>query len=366
MLTDALLRPEPTRRELQAREATRLGLAVAGWSALGTSVQLLATDPSALPHARAAVEQVLADIDLAASRFRPDSELTRLNTAGGRWREASPLFARALRVALDAAAWTEGAVDPTVGASLIELGYDRTFRLVPAEGPGVAVSLQAAQGWRQVELSEDGLRVRLPPGMLLDLGATAKGLASDLAAEAAAAAGGCGVLVSLGGDIAVAGATPGGSGPGSGWPVQVTDVADPDLPAEDDGSGPADRPRMPARGQEGEGGIGGEHGPSQTVLLREGGLATSSTTARRWRRGGSVLHHIIDPRSGRSAAGPWRTVTVTARTCVLANTATTAAIVMGPTAIEWLSRRGFSSRLVDTGGQVVRLGGWPAPDGSGS
>lgn len=356
MPTDPVTPHGRTRRDLQAAEAARRGLAAAGWSALGTSVQLVVTDPAALPVARVAVEEVLASIDLAASRFRPDSELTRLNLAQGAWCDVSPLFARTLRVALDAAAWTGGMVDPTVGASLIDLGYDRTFRLVPSDGPPTSITVRPAPGWRQVEMADDDRRVRCPAGTLLDLGATAKGLASDLAAEAAFSAAGCGVLVSLGGDIAVAGAAPGGTGPDAGWPVLVTDLSDPDLPAL-----PAALPAF--RGDAAPSDPFGERDQrtaAQTVLLREGGLATSSISARRWRRGGSVLHHIIDPRSGLPAHSPWRTISVTARTCVLANTATTAAMVLGPQAVEWLSRRGFSSRLIDTDGQAVRLGGWPA------
>jgi thiamine biosynthesis lipoprotein ApbE len=102
-------------------------------------------------------------------------------------------------------------------------------------------------------------------------------------------------------------------------------------------------------------------GPSAVIAIRSGGLATSSTAARRWRRGGDVLHHILDPRSGRPAAPVWRTVSVAAATCADANTASTAAIIRGAAALAWLAELGCPARLVAESGAVVTLGGWP-PD----
>jgi thiamine biosynthesis lipoprotein len=314
----------------QHAQAAALGWGSLSWRALGTSVQLVVTDPAALAHARDAVQSVLEAIDLAASRFRGDSELSRLNAAAGHERVASPLFREALRVALDAAAWTDGLVDPTVGASMLATGYDRTYRLVDRDGPPITLALQPAPGWQRIELDDQTGRVRVPAGVVVDLGATAKGLASDLASEAAAETAGCGVLLSLGGDISVAGPPP-----ADGWPVRIADAADPDLPvAEDD---------------------------AETVLVFSGGLATSGTQARRWRRGGSWVHHIIDPRNGGPASGPWVTASVTATTCVLANAASTAAVILGEDAPGWLAARGLPYRLVDVDRRVVRGAGWPAP-----
>lgn len=322
-----LMLAAPTRRSIQAAAATQLGFGVADWSALGTSARLVVTDPAALAAARSVVERQLAAIDLAASRFRSDSELSQLNLAAGDWVEVSPLFARALRVARDAAQWSDGLVDPTVGAALIELGYDRTFTLVATDGPPQRVTARAAPGWRQLEVDDEGLRARVPRGVRIDLGATAKALVADMSAAAVVEEVGCGALVSLGGDIAVAGAEPAG-----GWPVDVTDRSDPELPA---------------------GGAG------QVVAIHAGGLATSSTRARRWRRGGSQLHHLIDPRNGLPTTGPWRTVSVAAPTCVLANTASTTAMILGAAAPAWLSAREFSARLVADDGVPAYVGGWP-------
>ena len=96
------------------------------------------------------------------------------------------------------------------------------------------------------------------------------------------------------------------------------------------------------------------------VTIHDGGLATSSTAARRWRRGGDILHHILDPRTGRPAAPVWRTVSVAAATCADANTAATAAIIRGRQAIGWLTGLGLPARLVALDGTVRTLADWPS------
>lgn len=317
-----------TRREQHRRYAEDHGLADDHWRALGTGAHLVVTAPDQLGAARVAVEDVLQRIDLAASRFRQDSELSALNRAGGRPVRVSALLAQALRVALDAALWTDGLVDPTVGAALEDFGYDRTFTLVAPDAPQMPVRVREVTGWQRVELDDDTRVVRMPAGTVLDLGATAKGLAADLAAESAADATGCGVLVSLGGDISVA-----GPGPDQGWPVTVADTSDQDVA------------------------VGAE--PEQTIVLREGGLATSSIRARRWRRGGSELHHLIDPRVGLPTEGMFRTVSVAAATCTMANAASTAAVILGADAPRWLLEHGLPARLVTQDGDVRCVAGWP-------
>lgn len=321
-----------TRRSQHHRYAAEHGLAFAEWAALGTAVHLLVTAPAALADARAAVEEVLRRIDLAASRFRGDAELAGVNTAGGAWVPVSPALQQALRVALDAAAWTDGLVDPTVGAALVDLGYDRTFTRVAADDPRPVVRVRPVAGWRQVQLDDETMRVRVPAGTVVDLGATAKGLAADWAADAAAAAAGCGALVNLGGDLAVAGVAP-----AEGWAVAVGDNATQDQP------------------------VGAE--PEQVVVVRTGAVATSSASARRWRRGGVALHHLVDPRVGQPAQGMFRTVSVAAPTCRLANAASTAAVILGAEAPGWLAARGLPARLVTQDGAVRYVAGWPEPDG---
>jgi thiamine biosynthesis lipoprotein ApbE len=294
-----------------------------GWRALGTSVLLLTTDPAGLGAARRVVERELTEIDRAASRFRDDSEVSELTAAGGRAVPVSPLLAAAIGAALRAARLTGGAVDPTVGGALSDLGYDRDFSQV-RDAPG-RVAVRRLPSWRSVALDAGAGTVRVPAGTIIDLGATAKAFAADRAAQLAAESAGCGVLVSLGGDVAVAGLAP-----ASGWRVLVTD----------------DHART-------EGG--------QLVTIRSGGLATSSTTVRRWQRGGRELHHLIDPMTCTPAQGPWRTVSVAAGCCLDANVASTATIVLGERGLPWLANTGLPGRLVARDGSVHLVGAWPRP-----
>jgi thiamine biosynthesis lipoprotein len=301
-------------------------VATADWTAWTCRVRLAVTDPSALDEARALLTAALAEVDLACSRFRPDSELTALDAAGGDWTATGPVLTEALAVALRAARLSGGSVDPTVGGALVALGYDRDLPLVPPGAPPVIGA--RVPGWQTVQLDRAGSRVRLPAGVQLDLGATAKAWTADRAATAIAAQTGSGVLVALGGDVAVAGAPPAG-----GWRVRVQDVT----------GSPDDVPP----------------GTSAVVTLHSGGLATSSTRARRWRRGGLELHHLVDPRTGLPPVPAWRTVSAAAGSCVDANTVSTATVVRGHDAWRWLRGTGIPVRLVSESGEVLTAGGWP-------
>ncbi len=312
-------------------------LATLTWEALGTSAVLQITDRDGSARARKVVEQELDAIDRACSRFRADSELSRVNRYMGRPVEVDPLLIGALQVALRAAELTDGNVDPTLGHALILAGYDRDWKLIagadsssgnrqdprPARS---AVRARAVGGWRTVEIDLERSLVRVPRGIQLDLGATAKAWAADRAAKAVHQTLGCGALVSLGGDIATAGPPPTG-----GWRIHVTD----------------DHRARPGT-------------PGQTVSIVSGGLATSSVTTRRWTSNGMNRHHIIDPATGAPVQGMWRTTSVAAATCTDANIATTAALVRDRSAITWLERRELPARLVEHDGTAHNLGGWPA------
>src|SRR6516164_5720869 len=158
------------------------------FTALGTSVHLLVTDPGDTDRACALLAEELDAIDRACSRFRPDSELWRVNHACGRTTRISSLLAEAVAVALDAAEITDGDVDPTCGRSLARLGYDRDFALARRRSGRLRRPPVPAGGWRRVELNLDRQEVTVPPGVMLDLGATAKALAADRAAAAIKAA----------------------------------------------------------------------------------------------------------------------------------------------------------------------------------
>jgi FAD:protein FMN transferase len=298
--------------------------ASATFEAIGVVNQVTVDEPGALDEAVRIATQHVAALDRACSRFREDSELSRLNRSGGVTFAVSALLFEALDAALHAASATGGLVDPTVGASLAALGWDRDFAQVLVRPHAEdRFAFVPAAGWRAIQVDARTRSVRIPAAVELDLGATAKAFAADRIAARISDATGAHVLVSLGGDLAVHGAPPGG------WPVLVTDDH-----------------RHRAAGQ--------------VVAISAGGLATSSTTVRRWRRGGRDLHHIVDPATGEPAAEHWRTVSVAAATCVDANTASTAAILRGPDAPAWLAARSLPARLVAADGGVVHVAGWPA------
>jgi thiamine biosynthesis lipoprotein len=306
------------------------------FTALGTFASLLVTDRGSLELAFGLLAGELLAVDMACSRFRTDSELWRVNHAHGHPVGISPLLTQALATALTAARITDGDVDPTCGRSLASLGYDRDFAQARRRTTGLAAPPAPAAGWQTVELDAERRTVRVPETVMLDLGATAKALAADRAAARISVATGCGVLVNLGGDIRVAGEAPAG-----GWRVGILD----DLVCAADGS---------------------QAGPGQAVIVRDGGLATSSTRARAWQRGGTRLHHIIVPSTGLPVDSCWQTVSVAAATCVDANTASTAAILRGDQATQWLDGLGLPARLVRPDGTAVITGGWPAgPAGTG-
>jgi thiamine biosynthesis lipoprotein len=296
----------------------------ATWRALGTYVHLSTADETALEPAYQIATRLLEDVDRTCSRFRKDSDLVRVNSAAGSWTNVDPLLVAAIDAAIVAAAQTDGLVDPTLGHAMVAVGYDRDIALVLADSTspaGLPVPSRAG-AWREIryDAHPQGGVVMVPRGSALDLGATAKAWAADLIVNAISEELGCSVVISLGGDIAVAGP--------DGWPVVVTETID---DADD----------------------------AEIVYLPYGGLATSSTAARRWVRGGVIRHHLLDPRTGEPVAGTWRTVTATGATCLAANTASTASIVLSDKAIGWLSERDIPARLVSTSGRVVRTQRWP-------
>ena len=292
--------------------------------ALGTSARLVVADPDGLAAAEDVLRDELAAIDAACSRFRPDSEIAAVHEQAGRGVVVGALLAQAITVALRAAELTDGLVDPTVGRAVRALGYDRDFAAIDRDGAEPAAPAVPAPGSWRVRWNPADREVLVPIGVELDLGSTAKALAADRIAVRAAAAAGCGVLVSLGGDVRVAGGAPSG-----GWRIAVGD----------------DHVEALAE-------------PDSTVIVVSGAIATSGTAVRTWRRAGRTLHHIVDPRTGDVADPCWRTAGVAAATCVDANTASTAAIVMGPHAPAWLEQRHLPARLVALDGTVTTTAGW--------
>lgn len=300
------------------------------WSRWSTTMRLVTPQAADLSAAREIVDAVLDDVELAASRFRPDGEILQIST--GAPVRVSQTLTELLAAALDAARVTGGAVDPTVGSMLVDLGYDRDIDAVRQGQARVEIAMTRRATWRDIRLDEANRTVTLPRGVVLDLGATAKAWAANRCAQAVAMELRVAVLVSLGGDIATVGPTPGPlAGPTAaplGWDVLVRDR---------------------------------DEDPAAMVHLPDGlAVATSSTQQRTWRGSGMQLHHIIDPSTGMPAQRYWRSVTVVAQDCVTANIWSTAALVRGGDAVRVLRELGLPARLVTMAGQVRLLGGWPA------
>ncbi len=226
--------------------------------------------------ATAAVERI-EDLEARWSRFRPDSELSLLNGMPGRPIAVSPETYDLITRAVYAWQVTGGAFDPTVLSSLLASGYDRSFELIDASADAAPPVLMPAPGCGGIETDPATSSVLLPGGVTIDPGGIGKGLAADIVVRELLAVGAAGAMVSLGGDVRVAGRPP----RGAVWSIGVDDPFDP----------PAELTR---------------------VHLTDGAVATSSRLRRSWVRGGETVHHLIDPRSGASFGGDVATVTTVA------------------------------------------------------
>ena len=274
-------------------------------------------DPDTAEHVERIVRELMDDVARSASRFRDDSDLSRVNASAGRLVPVRRLTLELVEIALEAARRTDGACDPTVGHSLLAAGYDADIRDVQARVSATARSGGKPADWQAVRVDTALGRIGLPTGLALDLGATAKAWTADQAAERLARHLGLPALVALGGDVAV-------SADGPAWPIRVS---------------------------EHEGGAG------EVIGLRRGGVATSSTGGRTWLTTHGPAHHVIDPRSGAPVSGRYRTATVVGASCVDANTFSTAALVWGTDAVTRLAP--YAARLVGTDGRVVTTETWP-------
>lgn len=311
--------------QLTPTRATALNATV-DWPIWSTTARIVVTDATALNRARRIADRILVNVEMACSRFRDDSELRLIGGRASEGVEVSDMLAALVDRALLAARSTFGDVDPTLGGVLDGLGYDRDVRLLPHAQHGdeasfsMSVATPREPGWRRIRLVDRVLTV--PDDLRLDLGATAKAIAADLCATAIADELHCGVLVSLGGDLATAGRSR-----DDGWQITVRDL---------------------------------DRDPETRITLADGfAVATSSTQKRRWVHDGRQVHHILDPRLGLPAPAVWRSVTVAAHDCLRANTLSTAAIVRGRRAVEFLRDEQTPARLVDARGNVVHLNGWP-------
>lgn len=292
--------------------------------AIGTTATVVVQEQSIAYGAEEVLRTEIDAIDRACSRFRPDSELEHLHANSGRPLKVSSLLFEALQVAYAVAERTQGAVDPTVGNAMAQLGYDRDFdQIEPLSSPPVILGPVA--GFMRLELNARSNTVRIPRGVRLDLGASAKALVADRSADRIAEMTGTGVLVSIGGDVAASGPPP-----PQGWPIGI--AIESSTPVDD---------------------------VDEVVAIRGGGLASSSTAVRTWMAGSKRVNHIVDPSTGNCVTSYWKLVSATGSTCVEANGLSTAAVVWGSHALDRLGAFDRAVRLVRHDGTVVTMGPWP-------
>ena len=253
----------------------------------------------------------IAELESRWSRFRPDSELSRLNNARGRPVRVSHDTFRAVTAAIDAWRDLDCVFDPTVLDALEHAGYDRTFADIPAIGRALTAPAPPVPGCDGIQLDPIVRAVCLPLNVRVDLGGIGKGLAADMVADELRAAGADGAMVNIGGDLKVAGSCP----QPNGWTIEL------------------------------------DHLPGRAIALVAGGLATSAITKRRWRRGAEIVHHVIDPATGAAAAASAAAATVIADRAVDAETLATAALLAGTEAgVALLEARNATGILIGRDG----------------
>jgi thiamine biosynthesis lipoprotein len=320
-------RPVPVAPNAHAAPANVIPDGMRRWSyrVMGTTLDVVA--PVAATEAGPLVKILFDDWDRRFSRFRADSELSRVNAAAGRTVRVDEVFVEVLRAAIAAAHATDGLFDPTVGARMIALGYDRTFVELPADSAaGRVLAPWSAGAWRSIEIDPLASTVRVPSGSSLDFGGIAKGMAVDAALDLLAAREIGQAAVDAGGDLAVRGTPPSLDA----WPIALVEADD-----------------VPA------------------VRIADGALATSSTTRRRWRVSGEDRHHLLDPRTGLPAASGLRSVTVLATSCRLAEVAAKTALLLGREGGErFLATHGLSGVLITDAGSALPVGRWRTDHGA--
>lgn len=300
---------------------TPQGLARAAFHAMGTTVVVIAPE-AALSAALQLTRDLFAEWEGVFSRFRPESELSRLNAAAGFRTPVSPLMLTVLSRALDAARATRGVFDPTILQRMLQIGYDRSFESLAPHLPA-AYGSQPAQtgGWRNVEVNEARRHVRLPAGVGLDFGGIVKGMAVDAALDLLEEQHMAPAMVNAGGDLAVRGLPP----ESSFWPIAV--------PGKDEG---------------------------WVIGLERGAVATSGVARRRWMQGDQQRHHLIDPRTGEPAASSLWSVTSLAGACAQAEVAAKTTLILGrEQGARFIEEARLGALMIADSGEWSAAGAWP-------
>jgi FAD:protein FMN transferase len=296
------------------------GLARAQFRAMGTTISILLPEEH-LQRGEEIVRTLFADWEQTLSRFLAESELSQLNQLAGKPVVVSELLFTVMCRALAAAQATDGLYDPALLNQLVQSGYDRTFDELPAELPVAEHVSQPGGRWREIHVDQALRLVMLPPGVSVEFGGIAKGMAVDAALENLRLEGIHTALVNAGGDLAVLGVPP----LEKQWPIEVQ----------------------------------GKN-CSWVIPLHHGAFATSGVARRRWLQGTQVRHHLVDPRTGLPAQSGLWSVTAAAARCEQAEVAAKVTFLLGvERGSEFLRRHALAGLLAQEDGTWTTVGSWP-------
>jgi FAD:protein FMN transferase len=298
------------------------GLGQEQFHAMGTTITVFTLEAQ-VTKGIGIVKALFDEWEQALSRFKPESELSRLNRRAGELVVVSDLLLKVLTHALLAAQATQGVYDPTLLNQLIQVGYDRSFDTLPSNLPANANAYigLAGGGWRHIQVNREKRAVLLPAGIQLDFGGIAKGMAVEAALEKLQSNDIDTALVNAGGDLAIRGLPPGTDH----WSIAV-----------------------PGKNS------------AWTIPLQRGAIATSGIARRHWQQGRTLRHHLLDPRTGLPVNnGLWST-TVIARSCEQAEVAAKVAFIKGlPQGKAFVEEHKMASFFINADGSWEKNHDWP-------
>ena len=278
--------------------------------------QMMAALESTLEQVEVILPQIplwFEDWEQSLSRFRPDSELSKLNRSHGKMIRVSETFWDVLNLSLQVERTSQGLVTPAVLNALEAAGYSKDFDLIGSGGFQANQEFTSKTGLEDLIMIEEEKLVLLPVGLRLDFGGVAKGWAAQQVMDRLLGYGPS--LMNAGGDIMTSSALL----DGSPWPVAIADPFQP----EDD---------------------------LEMLNLAGEGVATSGQDYRFWDLNGTRMHHIIDIRTGRPAESDVFAVTVIAPSVIEAEMAAKVVLILGSeVGLSWLEDQ------QDHAGYIIRM-----------
>jgi thiamine biosynthesis lipoprotein len=296
------------------------GMTHVSFQAMGTTITLLLPKKQQSEGA-ALARNLFEEWEQTLSRFRLESELSKVNRQAGTQVTISELLLDVLIQALAAARVTDGIYDPTLLNQLCQLGYDRSFDKLPSTLPDIPYHGQPGGAWRHIQIDQINKKIILPANIQLDFGGIAKGMAVDAVLEQLHQSDIHSALVNAGGDLAVRGLPP----KQDYWNIAI--------PGKD---------------------------IAWTIPLTHGAIATSGLAKRHWQQGKTFRHHLIDPRTGFPVYNSLWSVTVIAADCVQAEIAAKTAFILGASQGKiFIEKHQMAALFINTDGTWELGGRWP-------